>query len=44
MTLVPAIALVIAIIAVAIFVDRLLLFCERRGWIYYRRAPRPGQH
>jgi hypothetical protein len=36
------VALIIVLIAVAIFaIDRVLLACERRGWIYYRRAPRP---
>jgi hypothetical protein len=31
----------IALVVGLFVIDRVLLACERRGWLYYRRAPRP---
>jgi len=31
----------IAILAVLWLVDRVLIWCELRGWVYYRLSPRP---
>jgi hypothetical protein len=35
-------SLVIAILFAVVVVDRALLWCERRGWIYYRHSRRHG--
>jgi len=36
----PPLVLVVAFLFLAVGLDRLLLWCEWRGWIYYRRTPR----
>jgi hypothetical protein len=36
-----ALAVLLAILALLWALDRALIWCELRGWIYYRLTPRP---